>query len=72
MLKIDEENVVKVKTTVQGKNKTPYIYLVKALFENGLDIIPGQELEVCQDKKNRVIFFRYGTLSDKKVKAFNG
>ena len=71
-MKIDEENVMKVKTTVQGRNKTPYIYLVKALFENGLDIIPGQKLEVCQDKKNRIIFFRYGTLSDTYVKAFKG
>lgn len=60
MLKIDEENVLKVKTKVQGKNKTPYIYLIKALFENGLDIIPGQEIEVYQDKRNKVIFFRYG------------
>ena len=60
MLKIDDENLVKVKTTVQGKNKTPYIYLVKTLFENGLDVKPGQELEIYQDKKNRIIFFKYG------------
>lgn len=60
MLKIDDGSLVKVKTTVQGKNKTPYIYLIKALFENGLDVKPGQELEIYQDKKNRIIFFRYG------------
>lgn len=66
MLKIDEDNVVKVKTTIQGRNKTPYIYLAKALFENGLDVKPGQPLEICQDKKNKVVFFRYGIVASNK------
>lgn len=60
MLKIDVENAVKIKTTVQGKNRTPYIYLVKPLFDNGLDVKPGQDLDICQDKKNKIIFFKYG------------
>ncbi len=63
-MKINEENLVKVRTTVQGKNKTPYIYLVKALFENGLDVKPGQELDIYQDKKSRIIFFKYGQARD--------
>ena len=60
MLKIDDENIIKSKTTVQGKKRTPFVYLIKTFFDNGLDIVPGQELEICQDRKNKIIYFRYG------------
>ena len=59
-MKIDEENNVKVKTSVQMSTKTPYIYFPKVLFDNGLVLEPGQNVEVCLDKKNKIVYIRYG------------
>ena len=61
MLKIDDENVVKVKTRVQGGLKRSlFVYLAQMLFQNGLELKRGQDLELCLDKKNKIVYFRYG------------
>lgn len=60
-LEIDETNILvkKVKVQATGGNQK-YVYLPAVLDENGLDVHVGDSIELCMDKKNKVVFFHYG------------
>lgn len=60
MLKIEEENSITVKTRVQQSGNTLFVYLPKVLRDQGMELMPGQDLELCLDRKAKVVYFKYG------------
>ena len=61
MLKIDEENCFRVKTTVQRQpGRTPHVYIARALEDQDVELATLRDVELCLDRKNKVVFFKYG------------
>lgn len=61
MVEIDELNVFKIGVKVQGcEGRVTSINIPKILMQNGLDFEPSQEIVLCLDKKNKILYIPYG------------
>ena len=61
MLKIEEESVIKIKTKLQGLlRRKPYLYISRFILDNAPELKNMKDVDICVDKKNKVIYFKYG------------
>jgi hypothetical protein len=60
LMKIDTECAIRKRVTVTPSGNQKKINLPKIFDDNGLDVLKvGDEIELCMDLKNKIIFFRY-------------
>lgn len=61
LIKINDESAIVKRVTVQErKDGVKFVVLPQFFGENGLDLSGGDEIELCMDKANKIVFFRYG------------
>lgn len=61
LMEIDVDCSIRKRVTVTPSGNQKKINLPKVFDENGLDVLNvGDEVELCMDKKNKIVFFKYG------------
>ncbi|OPY31167.1 MAG: hypothetical protein A4E28_00014 [Methanocella sp. PtaU1.Bin125] len=70
MFTVNEElATVKTVTVINNGKGKHGLYIPTHFEENGCDLENVGEITICQDKENKVIYFRYGDLKPAEVPA---
>jgi hypothetical protein len=61
LIKINDETAIVKRVIVQERKDGVKSVVIPQFFgENGMDLAGGDEIELCMDKTNKIVYFKYG------------